>query len=97
MIGVLFLLVLFQKLAKGGGIEAALGVEPAEQSLVVIGGVVPVEDLDFLDEPVETQTDSRVGDTVCCSEFLQRTRRENESLNEGAVFIAEEFGPMLGC
>src|SRR5262249_8996773 len=73
MIGVLFLLVLFQKLAKCGGIEAPLGVEPAEQSLVVIGGVVPVEDLDFLDEPVETQTDSRVGDAVGRSEFLERT------------------------
>ena len=73
MIGVLFLLVLFQKLAKGGGIEAALGVEPAEQSLVVIGGVLLVEDLDLLDEPIETQTDSRIGDVVGRSEFLERT------------------------
>src|SRR5262245_38257006 len=73
MIGVLFLLVLFQKLAKGGGIEAALGVEAAEQSLVVVSGILLVEDLDFLDEPVETQTDSRIGDVVGRSEFFERT------------------------
>ena len=90
-------LVLFQKLAKGRGIEAALGVEPAEQSLVVIGGVLLVEDLDFLDEPVETKADSWVGDAVGRSEFLKRPGRENESLHEGAVFIAKEFGPTLGC
>src|SRR4029453_8284510 len=73
MIGVLFLLVVFEELAKGGRIETALGVEPAEQPLVVVGGVVLVEDFDFLNEPVETQTDGGVGDAVGGSEFLERT------------------------
>src|SRR6266480_1532311 len=73
MVGVLFLLVVFEELVKGGRIETALGVEPAEQPLVVVGGVVLVEDFDFLDEPVETQTDGRVGDAVGSSEFLERT------------------------
>src|SRR4029453_18371117 len=31
MVGVLFLLVVFEELVKGGRIETALGVEPAEQ------------------------------------------------------------------
>src|SRR6266487_7204279 len=73
MVGVLFLLVVFEELVKSGRIEAALGVEPADQPLVVVGGVVLVEDLDLLDEPVETQTDGRVGDAVGSSEFLERT------------------------
>src|SRR6266481_2517241 len=73
MVGVLFLLVVFEELVKGGRIETALGVEPAEQPLVVVGGVVLVEDLDLLDEPVEAQTDGRVGDAVGISEFLERT------------------------
>ena len=73
MVGVLFLLVAFEELVKSGRIEAALGVEPAEQPLVVVGRVVLVEDLDLLDEPVETQTDSWVGDAVGSSEFLERT------------------------
>src|SRR5438034_11433322 len=73
MVGVLFLLVVFEELVKSGRIEAALGVEPADQPLVVVSGVVLVEDLDLLDEPVETQTNSRVGDSVGSSEFLERT------------------------
>src|SRR4030095_13927333 len=73
MVGVLFLLVVFEELAKGGRVETALGVEPAEQPLVVVGRVVLVEDLDLLDEPVETQTDGRVGDAVGSSEFFERT------------------------
>src|SRR5262245_8138829 len=73
MIGVLFLLVVFEKLAKGGRIETALGVEAAEQPLVIVGGGLLVKDLDFLNEPVETKTDGRIGDTVGCSEFLERT------------------------
>ena len=73
MVGVLFLLVVFEELVKSGGIETALGVEPAEQPLVVVSGVVLVEDLDLLDEPVEAQTDSWVGDAVGSSEFLERT------------------------
>jgi hypothetical protein len=73
MVGVLFLLVVFEELVKSGRIETALGVEPAEQTLVFVGGVVLVEDLYLRDEPVETQTDSRVGDAVGSSEFLERT------------------------
>src|SRR6266478_7834386 len=96
MVGVLFLLVVFEELVKGGRIETALGVEPAEQPLVVVGRVVLVEDLDFLDEPVEAQTDGRIRDAVGSSEFLERTRREDESLHEDAVFIAQEFDPTLG-
>src|SRR5882724_2589943 len=73
MVGALFLLVVFEELVKSGRIETALGVQPAEQPLVVVGGVVLVQDLDLLDEPVETQTDGRVGDAVGSSEFLERT------------------------
>ena len=96
MVGVLLLLVVFEELVKSGRIEAPLGVEPAEQPLVVVSGAVLVEDLDLFDEPVETQTDSRVGDVVGSSEFLERTRREDESLHEDAIFIAEKFNPPLG-
>ena len=73
MVGVLFLSVVFEELVKGGRLETALGVEPAQQPLVVVGGVLLVENLDLLDEPVETQTDGRVGDAVGSSEFLKRT------------------------
>src|SRR6266446_2467487 len=96
MVGVLFLLVVFEELPKSGRIETALGVEPAEQPLIAVGGVALVEDLDLLDEPVETQTDGRVGNAVGSSQFLKRTRRENESLHEGTVFIAQEFDPTFG-
>jgi hypothetical protein len=95
MIGVLFLLVMFEELAKSGRVETALGVEPAEQPLVVVGGIFFVEDFDLFDEPVETQTDGRVSNAVGSSEFLKRTGREDESLHECAVFIAEEFYPTL--
>src|SRR4029453_634045 len=47
---VVFLLVVFEELWKRGRIETALGVEATEQPLVVVGGVVLVEDLDLLDE-----------------------------------------------
>src|SRR5215472_8069469 len=45
MIGVLFLLIVFEELAKGGRIETALGVEPPEQPLVVVGIIILVENL----------------------------------------------------
>jgi hypothetical protein len=48
MVGVLFLLVVFEELVKGGRIETALGVEPAEQPLVVVGGVVLDRSCDLL-------------------------------------------------
>src|SRR5262249_14024464 len=96
LVGVLFLLVVFEELAKSGRIETALGVEAAEQPLVFVGGVVLFEDLYLRDEPIETQTDSWIGDAVGSGKFLERTRREDESLHEGAIFIAEEFDPTLG-
>ena len=74
-------------------IDGSLGVQRADGAFEIAHGLQDVQNLDFVDEPVEPQPDCRVRNAVRLRQFLQRSGSQKKSLEEGEVLIIENVDP----
>ena len=76
-------------------IDFPLGVLCPGDTLEVGHGLMFVDNLDFLDQAIEPQSDGGVCDAVCGGQFFERSTGEHESLDESPVLVGEEIEPSL--
>jgi hypothetical protein len=76
-------------------VDLAFCILRAGDAFEVGHGAIFVNDLDFRDKSIEAEADGRIGDTVGSSELLERSAGQDESLDEGSIFIADEVEPIF--
>src|SRR5476651_2021954 len=92
-----FLLVLIggQKFFENLRVQLAVGKVRAEMALEIVVNLLAVEDFDLLNQPVEAQPERRVGNIVGVRQFLERTGKQDEPLDESHVLVLQKIHPML--
>src|SRR5437660_1460613 len=74
-------------------VELPLGVQQPKLELERAPRLLLVEQLDLLDEAVQAQPQSGIGDAVLLGQLLQRPRGQQEPLEEGKVLGAQVVHP----
>src|SRR2546425_1254909 len=79
----------FKKRVERLGVEQAVRVRGTEPQLERTRVRRGVDQLDLLDQPVQPQANRGVGDPVLGCEVLQRSARQQESLQEAKILVAQ--------
>src|SRR2546422_3125444 len=92
----LLLSMSFQERVECLGVEQAVRVRGTEPQLERTRVWRGVDQLDLLDQPVQPQANRGVGDPVLGCEVLQRSARQQESLQEAKILVAQVLNPPFG-